>query len=92
MRQTAKIILVTGVGLFCTALGVLFRAYATEWSMRVISRQGNETVQQPDLAGAAAFTEVGLAFLLIGVALVLASTLSWLQRNETRAQLERQAV
>jgi hypothetical protein len=87
MKQTMQSIAVGAVGLVSTVLGVTFRTCAKDWSMEVISRQGPVSQMRQDFGRTALFTEVGLALLLIGVALVLASVLSLLvrQRNETNA-------
>jgi len=87
MKQATQSIAVGAVGLVSTVLGVAFRICAKDWSMEVVSRQGPMSQLRQDFGRTALFTEVGLALLLIGVALVLASVLSLLmmQRNEKNA-------
>jgi hypothetical protein len=83
----SKSLLVGSAGLVCTALGVLFRASAKDWATNSVGRQGNMIVQQEDPTRTILFTEIGLALLLVGVALVLAAALSWLllHHNEKNA-------
>jgi hypothetical protein len=87
MKRIAPSIAVGASGLICTVLGASFRVRAKDWSMEIVARQGNVSQLRQNLEHTALFTEFGLALLLMGVALVLASVLSLLmrQRNETTA-------